>query len=503
MTINKPFKTSLVFAVAAFATLLLSSCANPFAGSPTASQTLQATQSEPDMLVAQNGKLELTLTAAESMVSYQGSSRWAMTYNGKVVGPTLVIHAGDHLTINLVNNLKQATSLHTHGLHVSPDQDNPFLMVEPGQSLAYNYDIPKNQQAGTFWYHPHMHGLTAEQVASGLSGAIIVANQDDSALAQVATDRVLVINDPPLTNVNPWADASTSGNTDNTDNMGNMGNMGGMGDMSGMGSMSGMGNSSGVDMMTAMMGRTGPRILTNGLDGVELTHSAGKLERLHLVNATASSRLQFAYSGAKMLVLSAEGGRLPAPVVSTGFMLAPGERSEVILVPSTNGGVLTAQRLSSEMGGNATSTTAKIASIEASAGTNLSVLPKSFEANTTNLFAASTKVAKTQVISLIGHMNPTFNGKAFDPSVVNFTAKKGTVEEWVIKNTTPMYHPIHLHTWGMQVKGQVGWQDVVTVAPNSEQVIRIAFDDFAGTTVLHCHILDHEDGGMMAIIKVS
>jgi FtsP/CotA-like multicopper oxidase with cupredoxin domain len=100
-------------------------------------------------------------------------------------------------------------------------------------------------------------------------------------------------------------------------------------------------------------------------------------------------------------------------------------------------------------------------------------------------------------------MQPTIDGKVFDPNTVNFTARKGTVEEWVIRNNTPMFHPIHLHAWPFQVKGEQGWQDVVTVAPESEQVVRVAFDDFGGTTVIHCHILDHEDTGMMAIVKVE
>jgi FtsP/CotA-like multicopper oxidase with cupredoxin domain len=124
-------------------------------------------------------------------------------------------------------------------------------------------------------------------------------------------------------------------------------------------------------------------------------------------------------------------------------------------------------------------------------------------ANTRDLFSASEKVVSSRVVTLSGHMTPTIDGKLFDPNVVNFTAKKGTVQQWTIKNTTPMFHPIHIHTWGFQVNGEQGWQDVVVVPPNSEKVIRIAFDDYSGTTVLHCHILDHEDTGMMAIIKVD
>ena len=468
------------------AALFLAACAPTSTQTPTGSTV---SNQLPEDLASKDGKLDVTLTAAETMVPYGSSTRWAMTYNGTTAGPTLHVHPGDQLTITLVNNLSKETSLHTHGLHVSPTQDDPFIMVEPGQSYTYTYDIPKNHAAGTFWYHPHVHGVTAEQVASGLSGAILVEDMDDDALAASTTNRVLVINDPPIADKNPW----DSGN-------------GGMSGMGGMGGMSGMdhGQSSGVDMMTAMIGRSGPKLLTNGFEGITLASSKGKLERLHIVNATASSRLSFAYSGAKMILLSSEGGRLAAPIEIKNLTLASAERAEVILIPNTDGGTLTAQRLSNEAGGELLGQSEKIATISPDSGTATSVVPSAFMmANTRDLFAAAENVASSRVVTLSGHMPPTIDGNLFDPNVVNFTAKKGTVQEWVIKNKTPMFHPIHIHTWGFQVKGEPGWQDVVVVAPNSEKVIRIAFDDFAGTTVLHCHILDHEDTGMMAIIKVD
>ena len=494
-------KSQLATSLMAVAALILSACA-PTSGIPTGTSIVNGL---PDEVVSANGKLNVTLTAAETMVPYGNSTRWAMTYNQKVVGPTLRVHPGDQVKVTLVNNLKQATNLHTHGLHVSPTQDDPFIMVEPGKSYTYTYDIPANQSAGTLWYHPHMHGITAEQVASGLSGAIVVEDMDDDQLNTISTNRVLVINDPPITDKNPWADATSSDGSNNSGMGGMNHDMSGMSGMSGMDGMQGMGNgSSGVDMMTAMMGRTGPKLLTNGFEGLDLTGSAGKLERIHIVNATPSTRLKLTYSGAKMILLSSEGGRLAAPVQIKELTLDGAGRAEIILIPGANGGTLSAQRLSNEGSGAAISNPEKVASIAADAGTDTSAIPASFMmANTRDLFAQDVKVASQRVVTLQGHMNPTIDGKLFDPNVINFTAKKGTVEEWVIKNETPMFHPIHLHSWGFQVKGESGWQDVVTVAPNSEQVIRIVFDDFAGTTVIHCHILDHEDTGMMAIIKVE
>ena len=140
--------------------------------------------------------------------------------------------------------------------------------------------------------------------------------------------------------------------------------------------------------------------------------------------------------------------------------------------------------------------------MNANASTDISALPATL-ATTKDLYAADVPIAQRRVITLEGHMNPTIDGQPFDPNTINIEAKKGTVEEWVIRNKTPMYHPIHLHSWPFQVQGQEGWQDVVQIAPYTEQVIRVAYDDFGGTTVLHCHILDHEDTGMMAIIRVQ
>ena len=431
----------------------------------------------------------ITLTAAESQVPYDGTERWAMTYNGHATGPTIRVHPGDHFSITLVNDLQEPTNLHTHGLHVAPSQDNPFIMIEPGQSHTYQYDVPADQQAGTYWYHPHMHGLTAEQVASGLSGAIIVEDSTDAALATATTDRVLVVTDPPLTQANPWGRSGSSSGSSSGHMMGGM-------------MMSGSG-SSGVDMMTAMMGRSGPRILTNGQDGVRLQPQAGLLERVHVVNATASTRLLLTYDGPAMIRLSAEGGRLPAPEAVSQVELAPGERTEVALAAGAQGGRLVAQRLSNEAGGGPLGVPELVAQVDPRAGGDVSVLPRTLQADTRDLFAPGTPIAQQRIITLDGHMNPTIDGRPFDPDVVNFTARKGTVEEWVIRNNSPMYHPIHLHAWPFQVKGEEGWQDVVTVAPKSEQVIRVAYDDFGGTTVIHCHILDHEDTGMMAVIKVE
>ena len=108
-----------------------------------------------------------------------------------------------------------------------------------------------------------------------------------------------------------------------------------------------------------------------------------------------------------------------------------------------------------------------------------------------------------------GMMSFTINGESFDPNRINISAKLGTTEDWVIANTSAMDHPFHLHAWPFRVierssgpQAMAGWKDTVNVPANGTVRIRIPFTDIVGRTVYHCHILDHEDQGMMGVIEV-
>lgn len=490
--------TNALTCLAAAGALLLAGCSSSStqpapsvsaAGSDPASSdatapavTAESSPEQPPEYRSSDGRLDVTLTAAVSEVPYADTTRWALTYNGSTTSPTLRVRPGDVLTVRLVNDLPEPTNLHTHGLHVSPDgdSDNVFVTVNPGQERTYRYEIPADHPSGTFWYHPHRHGLTAKQVAAGLAGAIIVEDEIDATLDAVSDDHVLVVSDPPLVNEDPWPDAGH--------------------DDSGMGGMMG---GSGVSMMESMMGRNGQRLLTNGQDGVTISPEPGRLQRLRLVNATASSRVRFAASSGEMTRVASEGGRLTTPESMPIITLAPGERTEVLLEPGTEDSFVIGQRLSNDGGDAALTQPELVATIKAAPDAATPTMPSSVAPPTRDLFATDVTVDRVREISLDGHMNPTINGEYFDPDVINMTAKLGTVEEWVITNNTPMVHPIHLHAWPFQVDGEAGWQDVVTVQPGEQQTIRVSYEDFGGTTVLHCHILDHEDGGMMLVIRVE
>jgi FtsP/CotA-like multicopper oxidase with cupredoxin domain len=105
-------------------------------------------------------------------------------------------------------------------------------------------------------------------------------------------------------------------------------------------------------------------------------------------------------------------------------------------------------------------------------------------------------------------MSFTIDGREFDAGRTDQRVRVGTVEEWTLVNSSPMDHPVHLHVWPMQVVAEAGqevsgpqWQDVVNVPAFGEVTVRVAFDDFAGRSVYHCHILDHEDLGMMGTLE--
>jgi FtsP/CotA-like multicopper oxidase with cupredoxin domain len=107
-----------------------------------------------------------------------------------------------------------------------------------------------------------------------------------------------------------------------------------------------------------------------------------------------------------------------------------------------------------------------------------------------------------------GGMSFTIDGKEFDAQRIDQTVQVGTVEEWTLTNASSMDHPVHLHVWPMQIVAEAGRpvdgvirQDVVNVPARSDVTVRVAFDEFGGRTVYHCHILDHEDNGMMGVVE--
>ncbi len=417
-------------------------------------------------IASKDGILQLTLVADEKLIKYGNTTRWAMTYNGIFPAPTLRANPGDTLKITLVNKLNQATNLHTHGLHVSPSKnsDNPLVMVAPGETFNYKIKIPLTQKSGTFWYHPHHHELSAGQVASGLAGVLVVEDAlDQKAIIKDSTERLIVLADPRIGKTS--AVAATSA-------------------------------------MDLMHGRSGPSTLVNGILVPSFTAIGSTPERWRIVNSCVSQYQTISIPGAEIFQVSADSSRLSKLTRTNEVTLTPGQRTE-LLVSAPKAGIYKVQNNQQEV--------ARIAFNSASRSiTAQELLPLS---KINKIDKRRTITIKGSGMGMMGGMKHeaafTFDGKPFDPKRVDQNVKFNTTEEWTLINPSSMDHPFHLHAWPFQVSNDGsgkyldGWHDTVNLPSGKTVKIRIPFVDVSGTTVYHCHILDHEDAGMMGIIKVS
>ena len=447
---------------------------------------------EPEVLRSRDGLLQVRLEAAESRLSVAGREATVYGYNASLPGPTLRLRPGDRLQVRLVNRLKTVTNLHVHGLHVSPqgNGDNVFLTVEPGESFDYDYQLPVDHPPGVYWYHPHHHGMVADQVFRGLYGAILVEETDP---IRVARERVLVVSDITL---------------------------------------DGSGQVVQPSAMSRMMGREGDLLLVNGQVAPTMSARPGERERWRIVNACSARYLRLRLDGQDCELLGIDSGRFPEPQEVNEVVLATGNRADLLV--TTRAGSASWETGSVDRGGMGMMSplgdrpggVGPLASIRVK-GEAAPALP-AVPAQPVPVDLRDIKPARSRRITFAMGMSGgrggmvmggaggsdamgmsfTVDGKEFDAERVDQSVQQGTLEEWTFVNDSPMDHPIHLHVWPMQITAEAGRaisgvirQDVVNVPARSEMTVRVAFDRYAGRTVYHCHILDHEDNGMMAVVE--
>ncbi|MGC5583154.1 MULTISPECIES: multicopper oxidase family protein [Ornithinimicrobium] len=455
---------------------------------------------EPEVLSSSDGRLEVQLQARFGTHEVAGRSARTMGYNGGVPGPTLRLRPGDLLRIALENQLDHVTNLHVHGLHVTPEGngDNVFLEIGPGESRQYEYRLPEDHPPGVYWYHPHHHGTVADQLFAGLYGAIVVEEDDPPALDR---ERVLVVSDITLT---------------------------------------GDGSVEAPSMPERMMGREGELVLVDGQVEPLLRGRAGERERWRVVNACSSRylSLRLAGEGTDVQVLGRDVGRLARPVDLDQVVLAPGNRLDLLVDLAEGGSELVAvpvdrgQMMGGMMGDDVGPEDAErvLARLEVGRGGGSSAggsgdgtaggapgpdgpLADLREARVDRRRELTMEMSMGGMMGGGGGgkmMDFTIDGRSFDVDRVDQQVRLGTVEEWTIGNVGPLDHPFHLHVWPMQVMDVDGrrpqdplWLDVVNVPAEGSVTVRIRFADFGGRTVYHCHILDHEDLGMMGTILVE
>jgi len=438
---------------------------------------------QPAVLESRDGVLDVTLTAAAG-VRLAGRDTSAWGYNGTSPGPTLRVRPGDLLRVRLVNRIDQATNLHTHGLHVSPEgnSDNPFVTVEPGGSFDYAIRIPVDHPAGTSWYHPHHHGTVADQIYAGLVGAVLVEGRAD---LPVTDDMVLLVTDTTL---------------------------------------DGTGHVATPSLAATMTGREGSLVLVNGQHQPDITAAPGAMQRWRVINGCTSRVLSLRLDGHRLTQVALDGVYLPNPAERDQLVLGPGNRADLLVRPTTRGRYALVSepydRGGSTMMGAGMGTDGDGDSTTASGPVTLATLTVSGRAVTSPTLPATLPAPPVPQGPVAGHrqltlgmgmgaMSFTIDGRAFDPDRDDQTVTLGTTEEWTVLNTSPMAHPFHLHAWPFHVTAaSTGTpptgvqQDVVLIPARGWVRLLIPFTDHPGRSVYHCHILDHEDRGMMGTINV-
>ena len=272
--------------------------------------------------------------------------------------------------------------------------------------------------------------------------------------------------------------------------------------------------------MEQMIGRQGSGVLVNGVGQPHITANGGDRERWRIVNASSSRYYQLAIEDHPLWVIASDGGRLSKPQEAAQVLLAPGERTEVLVLPSTSGSyalrALEYDRGDVGMGGmmggsSSVSPEVTVAMLDVMNSAPVTAPPGTIampDLQPLEPTATRTLELGMGMGAMMGGsvMSFTIDGREFAADRTDIAVKLGAVERWVITNSTTMDHPFHLHVWPFVVEGvedEMGWKDTVNVPAQDSVTIVVPFVGVTGRTVYHCHILDHEDLGMMGVIEVS
>jgi FtsP/CotA-like multicopper oxidase with cupredoxin domain len=462
---------------------------------------------EPEVRASQDGLLDTTLTAGVLPVQLAGQTVTASVYEGSFPGPTLRVRPGDTLRVNLVNTLNDLptglpeyspflchvvtgpshsptdhisscdTNLHVHGFHVSPsdNSDNIFVNVKAGESFQYEYQIPSNHPAGLYWYHPHQHGTVTNQVFGGMAGSIVIEGDID-ALPGVAgvPERLLVLQATQLT---------PDGNV--------------------------------IDIVkppssVASQQKSYLR-LVNGQLNPTMTIRPGETQRWRILNATANVTYLLHLDGHQLHQIAKDGNTLNETWTRDSINLAPGERVEVLIQGGPAGTY--ALRTLPIPTGFTTQAPATLATLVVDGD---AVTPEPLPTTLLPVEDLSTVAIAAQrrfTFQFGTPINPPetrfwINSQQFNGERDDAVVQLDTVEEWVIRNASSSWHPFHIHINDYQVVAVNGQpvpvryhEDTTGIPPFGEFTMRTRFRDFPGRWVFHCHILIHEDHGMMGTVR--
>lgn len=452
----------------------------------------------PDTLSGTN--FELTLQNGTHQF-LDGQVTNTMGVNGNILGPTLIMNKNDDISITVTNQLDDTTTIHWHGMHVSADNDGgPHTFILPGASWHPSFTVM--DRAGTYWYHPHLHEKTNEHVSKGIAGFIIVRDEDEAALVLPKTYGV---DDFPL--VIQTKDFNTSNQIvipSNSDDV----------------------------------------LMVNATIDPSLDVPA-QVVRFRLLNGSSQRVFNIGLSGNQTFYqIGSDDGLLNETNAVTRLRMAPGERVEILIdLSSMQGQTLNLRSFASELpNGMYGATNPGMMSMmtligynpNPMNGTNFDIMELNVIAPTNNPVAtiptslvdivplqessANNSRTLTFTPEMMGPnaLNGRFyiNGTSFNMNTVNYSIPLDNIEIWTITNQSPTAHPFHIHDVHFYVLDRNGFpplaneqgrKDVILIPAMESARIIMQFTDFANDDVpymYHCHMLTHEDDGMMGQFEV-
>ena len=498
----------------------------------------------PPEIISKNGSLQTQLGVQytdPNTVSVGGCGLRLRTYNGALVGPTLRVKPGDVMNIMLNNQLPvetpaqvaqqfeqersnahlsvvpasfNTTNLHTHGLHVSPvgNSDNVLLAILPATSFPYEIKLPANHAPGSFWYHAHTHGSTSIQVGSGMAGALII--EDDAtrippALAAANAGEKIMMLQTILYDTN--------------------------GELNQIAALF-------PDPRVCPTPNPGTwtcskrRVTINGQIQPVITMRPGEVQRWRLIDSGFRESFTLRLEGHALNEIALDGlytGRVDVWPATQTVELQPGYRSDVLVQASKTRGTYRLINGVPPAGRAVRGTTQDeqvIAIVQVDGDPVDMPLPTDAEMAALAPFPGvdlkKRAIGVQQVVFKLGSDLASGNSgrnyfqvnfQAFDP---NHSRKVilNTVDQWSLSTAgdpianqgipaVPHVFHIHVNPFQMDRLGPSGqpqtvWKDTVLVPPGQQINVYTEYTDYIGAFVMHCHILDHEDLGMMEVVEV-
>lgn len=447
---------------------------------PVALQSDQPFRPLPE-INARGGTLALRAMAGETRFG-AGVATPTMGFEEAYLGPTVRMRRGTIVNAAVTNGTEIPVSTHWHGLNVPSDADGgaPQSVIRPG--AVWRARLPIEQPAATLWYHTHVHGRTAPDLWSGLAGALILEDDENDALGLPSTpgldDLVVILQDKKI-------DGEDQAVYD-------------------------------PDMMTIMHGYLGDIVLANGQYAPVAEVPTGPV-RLRFINASTSAQHTISFPCPTKLI-GVDQGLLPRPVEIADVTIAPGERVEVV-VDMRGGGTVPISVAASLMGGmmigmmgsdGVRHTLMSLAGnvdlpARGRVPDRLTDDPDQLPATVIErAFVLQENMGPMQHMRAMMGNGPVMaiNDEPYDPDRISFTAKIGTVERWKI-TAEDMAHPFHAHGVKFRVPDpkrpeETDWKDVVVIDGTRDLLVAIKASSVKDVPFMfHCHILKHEDAGMM------